>query len=105
MPPGFVTVQGTVSDANSAGFAVVTSSGTRVPVTTSRDTNVTVRNASLGQLQVGATTFAVGYAGPDGTLSARAVTTVSHFPPGARIHATAQGCSPASIAAGLDSGG
>ena len=39
-PPGFVPVQGTVSDAGAAGFTLVTSGGTRVPVTTSGGTLV-----------------------------------------------------------------
>ena len=82
-PPGFVPVQGTVSDASTAGFTLVTSSGTRVPVTTSGGTLVVVPHASPGQLQAGATIFAVGHAGPDGTLSARAVAAVSQLPAGA----------------------
>ena len=70
-PPGFVPVQGTVSDASTAGFTLVTSSGTRVPVTTSGGTLVVIPHASPGQLQAGATIFALGHAGPDGTLSAQ----------------------------------
>jgi hypothetical protein len=53
-PPGFVPVKGTVSDARAAGFTVVTSGGTRVPVTTSGGTLVIVPHASLGQLRAGA---------------------------------------------------
>jgi hypothetical protein len=67
------TVQGTVSDASSAGFTVVTADGTRVPVTISSDTVVTVPHASLAQLKAGATTIAFGYVGSDGSLSAIAV--------------------------------
>jgi hypothetical protein len=67
------TVQGTVSDASSAGFTVVTADGTRVPVTISSDTVVTVPHAGLAQLQAGATTIAFGYVGSDGSLSAIAV--------------------------------
>jgi hypothetical protein len=122
-PSGFVRVKGTVSDAGSAGFTVVTSSGTRVRVTTSPDTLVVVPDASLGQLQHGATIFAVGHAGPDGTLSAQAVAAVSQLPPGvpAGMHAPAgthlhisvhvnarghvRGCSPSAIAAALLPGG
>jgi len=118
-PPGFVPVKGTVSDASSAGFTVVTSGGTRVRVTTSGDTLVVVPHASLGQLQHGATIFAVGHAGPDGTLSAQAVAAVSQLPPGAppgihdlpgaHLHISAHarasghlpGCSPTAIAAAL----
>ncbi|HYB87506.1 MAG TPA: hypothetical protein VEC76_11680 [Streptosporangiaceae bacterium] len=112
-PPGYVPVQGTVSEASSAGFTLVTSGGTRIPVTTSADTLVIVPHASLGQLQHGATIFAFGHAGPDGTLSARAVTGITQFPPGgpagAHLHisvhlkvgAHVNGCSPRAIAAAL----
>jgi hypothetical protein len=104
-PPGFVPVQGTVSDASTAGFTLVTSSGTRVPVTTSGDTLVVVPHASLGQLQADATIFALGHAGPHGTLSAKAVAAVSQLPPGVHVGGRVRGCSPASIAAALVSGG
>jgi hypothetical protein len=121
--PGFGSVKGTVSDAHSAGFTVVTSSGTRVPVTTSRDTLVIVPHASLSQLPHGVTVFAVGHAGPHGMLSAQAVTAVSQLPPGVPpgVHAPAgahlhisvhvhvgghvHGCSPGAIAAALAAGG
>jgi hypothetical protein len=96
-PPGIVAVQGTVSDASTAGFTVVTSDGTRVPVTTSSDTDVELPHASLSQLQAGATTIAVGYAGPDGTLSAIAVV---QPPPGLAVRPGGlwvPGCSPTSI--------
>ena len=102
-PPGWVAVQGTVSDASTAGFTVVTSGGTRVPVTTSGGTFVVVPHASLGQLQAGVTTVALGHAGPDGTLSAIGVL---QQPPGSqcRVHfnVAVRGCSPASIAEALD---
>jgi hypothetical protein len=121
--PNFVPVRGTVSDASSAGFTLVTSTGTRVRVTTSGDTLVVLPHASLGQLRHGATIFAVGHAGPDGTLSARAVAAVSQLPPGvpAGLHAPAgvhrhisvhlragvhvHGCSPSAIATALALGG
>jgi hypothetical protein len=45
---------GDVSDASTAGFTVVASSGSRVPATTSGDMVVLVLNASLDQLRVGA---------------------------------------------------
>ncbi len=98
-PPGFVPVQGTVSDAGTAGFTLVTSSGTRVPVTTSGDTLVVIPHASPGQLQAGATIVAVGHAGPDGTLSARAVAAVSQLPAGGHLNASfrVRDCSPSSI--------
>ncbi len=104
-PPGFVPVQGTVSDASTGGFTLVTSGGTRVPVTTSGDTLVVVPHASLGQLQADATIFAFGHAGPHGTLSARAVTAISQLPSGRHVGVHVRGCSPSVIAAGLFSGG
>jgi hypothetical protein len=105
---GFVTVRGSVADASSTGFTVVTSTGTRVPVTTSRDTVVSVRYASVGQLRAGATIHAVGNAGPDGTLLASAVVAVSQLPPGRNVGARpgpAHDCSPTSIAEALSFGG
>jgi len=121
--PGFVSVRGTVSDASSAGFTLVTSTGTRVPVTTNGDTLVVMPHASLSQLRHGATIFALGHAGPDGTLSARAIAAVTPLPPGvppglhapAGVHlhisvhmnvgGPAHGCSPPAIAAALAMGG
>jgi hypothetical protein len=98
-PPGFVPLQGTVSDAGTAGFTLVTSSGNRVPVTTSGDTLVVIPHASPGQLQAGTTIFALGRAGPDGTLSARAVATVSQLPAGGHLNVSVRvrDCSPSSI--------
>ena len=105
-PPGMVVVRGTVSDASSAGFTVVASGGTRVRVTISGDTVVSVSNASLGQLPAGATIFAVGYAGPDGTLSARGVLATLQLPQGgpqlhAQTHIHVKDCSSRSIDAAL----
>jgi hypothetical protein len=102
-PPGFVPVQGTVSDASTAGFTLVTSAGTRVPVTTSGDTLVVVPHASPGQLQAGATIFAIGHAGPDGTLSARGVAAITQFRSGATLHVSVsvRDCSPSSITEAL----
>ena len=80
-PPGMVVVKGTVADASSAGFTVVTADATRVPVTTSGDTAVSVLNASLGQFPVGASIVALGSAGPDGTLSAVGVVAILALPP------------------------
>jgi hypothetical protein len=101
-PAGFVPVQGTVSDASTAGFTLVTSGGTQIPVTTSGDTLVVVPHASPGQLQVGTAIFAVGHAGPDGTLSAIAVAAVSQLPAG-RLHTgvSVKDCSPPSIVVAL----
>jgi hypothetical protein len=97
-PPGFVPVQGTVADASTAGFTLVTSSGTRIPVTTSGGTRVVIPHASPGQLQAGATIFALGHAGPDGTLSARAVAEISQLPPGHHGGVSSvKDCSPSSI--------
>jgi hypothetical protein len=91
VPPGITAVQGTVADVSTAGFTVVTSGGTRVPVTASNETTVNIPHASLSQLQAGATTIAVGYPGPDGRLSAIAV--LSGRPGIVYI----KGCSPASV--------
>ena len=98
-PPGFVPVQGTVSDASTAGFTLVTSSGTRIPVITSGDTLVVIPHASRGQLRAGASNFALGHAGPDGTLSATAVAAVSQLSSGAHIRESVKvkDCSPRSI--------
>jgi hypothetical protein len=100
-PAGFVRVQGTVSDASAAGFTLVTSSGTRVPVTTSGDTVVIVLHAHLSQLQAGATVFALGQPGPDGTLSARGVAEVLQLPAGGHVNVSVKSCSSASIAEAL----
>jgi hypothetical protein len=96
--PGIVAVTGTVSDASAAGFTVITSTGTRVPVATSSDTVVQLPDASLSQLQTGAKTLAVGHAGPDGTLSATAVLQSPQDGPATFMQRTSSGhCSPASI--------
>jgi hypothetical protein len=104
-PPGLVAVRGTVADASTAGFTLVTSAGTRVPVTTSGDTLVIVPHASPGQLPPGATIFALGQAGPDGTLSARAVAAIRQLPAGGHLNVSFRSCSPSSIAAALALGG
>jgi hypothetical protein len=66
---------GTVVSTASGGFDVVTTTGTRVRVTTSSSTKVSiVEHASLGQLQIGEGTSVVGTAEPDGTLAASTVT-------------------------------
>jgi len=96
-PSGFVPVQGTVTDAGTAGFTLVTSSGTRIPVTTSGDTLVVIPRASLGQLQAGIAIFALGRPEPDGTLSASAVAAVSQLRSGAHIGVSVKDCSPSSI--------
>ncbi len=97
-------VQGTVADADAAGFTVVTSSGARVPVTTSGDTLVSVLHASLGQLRTGAATVAVGYVEPDGALSATVVLQPKSKKPGSGpLHPaiSVNGCSPAAIDSAL----
>ncbi len=98
-PPGFVPVQGTVSDAGTAGFTLVTSTGTRVPVDVSGDTLVVVPHASLEQLPAGIPIFALGNAGANGTLSARALTAVVELPvgPHLNVHVSVKNCSPSSI--------
>jgi len=96
-PAGFVAVQGTVSDSSTAGFTLVTSTGTRVRVTTSGGTLVVVPHASPGQLRAGTTIFAVGHAGPDGTLSAQAVAAISQLPSGMHVGVSVKDCSTRSV--------
>ena len=75
-------------------------------MTTSSDTIVTVLNASLGQLPAGATAYAIGFAGPDETLAARAVTVIRQLPQGNRqLRVQVKNCSPASIDNALAFGG
>jgi predicted anti-sigma-YlaC factor YlaD len=101
-PPNFVPVQGTVSNASTTGFTLVTSTGTRVPVATSGSTLVVVPHASPQQLQTGTSIFVLGSAGPNGTLSARAVAAVSQLPSGT-LHTTVsvKDCSHNSIVEAL----
>jgi hypothetical protein len=101
-PAGYVPVQGTVSGASTTGFTLVTSSGSRVRVTTSSRTLVVVPHASLGQLTTGAIIFAIGHAGPDGTLSAQGVAAIRQLPPGnGQLHVAVKNCSAASIESAL----
>jgi Domain of unknown function (DUF5666) len=100
-PPGFVPLQGTVSNASPAGFTLVTSTGTQVVVNTDEGTLVIVPHASLGQLQVGTTIFALGDAEADGTLSAIAVTAVSQLSPGIHVNVSVKNCSSRSIVEAL----
>jgi hypothetical protein len=99
-PAGFAQVQGTVSDASTAGFTLVTSSGTRIPVTTSGRTVVVIPHARPSQLPVGAAVFAIGHAGPGRTLSARGVAVIRQLPAGGpqlHVHLRVKDCSPSSI--------
>jgi hypothetical protein len=99
-PAGFVPVQGTVADASTAGFTLITPGGTRIPVTTTSDTLVIVPHASPGQMQAGVAIFAIGRPGPDGTLSARAVAAVTQLPTGHlgfHSRVSVKDCSPRSI--------
>ncbi len=73
-PGSFGFAAGTVADASTSSFTVVTFGGTHVRVTTSSSTTVsTLESASLSQLQTGEFTVAVGSAGPNGTLAATTV--------------------------------
>jgi hypothetical protein len=80
--PGIAS--GTVANAASGGFDVVTPSGTLVRVTTSSSTKVTItERASLRQLRTGEGISAVGTAEPGGTLAASTVAqgAVTNFRP------------------------
>jgi hypothetical protein len=96
-PAGIASVQGTVADAGSGGFSLVTSSGSRIPVATSASTLVVIPNARLDQLQAGMTIFAIGQAGPDGTLSATGVAAVSQLRSGPHIGVSVKDCTPQSV--------
>jgi hypothetical protein len=96
-PQGFISVRGTVANASATGFTLVTSSRTRIPVTTSGSTVVLIPHARPDQLLDGSTIFAIGRAGPDETLSAQAVAAVSQLPSGAHIFTSVRNCSPRSI--------
>ena len=101
-PAGFAAVQGTVADASTAGFTLVTSGGGRVRVATSGDTLVVVPHATPGQLQAGATIFTIGHAGPDGTLSAQAVAAIRQLGPGKpHTSVSVKDCSHGSIVEAL----
>jgi predicted anti-sigma-YlaC factor YlaD len=97
--PGSAPVQGTVADASSSGFTLVTSGGTRIPVSTSSSTLVVIPHATPGQLQAGGSIVAVGNAGSDGTLAARAVAALYQFGSGPRLAASfrVRDCSARSI--------
>jgi outer membrane lipoprotein SlyB len=99
---GPAPVDGTVTSATTTGFTLVTTTGTRIPVTTSAGTLVVLPHATPAQLQDGATTYAIGKAGPHGTLSARAIVTVQQLPQG-DISVHTRSCSPSSIALALGS--
>lgn len=77
---------GTVTDAASSGFTVDEPDGSRVQVTTSPATTVlTLVTSSIGQLEAGQLTSAVGTPGPNGTLAATmveqdALTTIPALP-------------------------
>jgi hypothetical protein len=100
-PPGWSVAQGTVSDASTSGFTVVTSGGARVPVTTSASTFVVVPHASLGQLRAGVTTVAVGHPGPDGTLTAAGVLQQPPGPLQVHLNMATGNCPPAAVDAAL----
>jgi anti-sigma factor RsiW len=93
--PGMTAVYGTAADTSAAGFTVVTSAGTRVPVTIPGHINIRVIDPSPSQLVTGATTIAVGYVQPGGALSAAMVIQ----PPADKINMQLDlgGCTPTSI--------
>jgi hypothetical protein len=94
---GPVTEQGSVTDAGNGGFTLLTSSGSRIPVTTSADTLGVIPNARLDQIPAGITVFAIGQAGPGGTLAATGVAAVSQLRSGPHIGVSVKDCSPQSV--------
>jgi hypothetical protein len=101
-PPGWAVARGTVADASTSGFTVVTPGGTRVPVTTAGSTTVVVPDARAGQLQPGITTVAVGRIRPDGALTAVGVL---QQPAGSNLqvhfNVSVRGCPHAALASAL----
>jgi hypothetical protein len=92
-----VAEQGTVADAGKGGFTLVTSSGSRIPVSTTASTLVVIPHARLDQIPAGTTVFAIGQAGPDGTLAATGVAAVSQLRSGPHIGVSVKDCSPQSV--------
>lgn len=100
--PGPVVLQGTVADASTTGFDLLTSSGATVAVTTSSSTLVVVAGASLGQLQLGTTIYAVGTPGPGAILSALAVGAITQLPGSQlELHTHLQSCSARAVVEAL----
>jgi len=56
-----------------------------------------VMPASLAELSVGGSTIALGYAGPDGTLSGLAVLQPPDWPAGAHASTSVSSCSHSAI--------
>lgn len=98
-PAGIGPVPGTVPGAHPGGFTLVRSTGARLEVTTSASTLVVVPEVSPGQLPIGSSVFALGYRGPDGNLSAIAVTAVTRPTAGLHVRVSVKDCSPSSIPA------
>lgn len=95
VPPGLVAAKGTVADASTGGFTVVTPGGTQVPVTISGKTEIVLRQVTVSQLQSGGTVVAFGYAGKNETLAA---IDVVQIPAGASTSEFAvRSCSSASV--------
>jgi len=92
---------GTVADARAGGFTLVTPSGSRIPVTVSAHTLITVMHAQPGRLPTGAAIFAYGRAGSNRTLAAGGVMAVTWSPPGeprlSGIRPAVKNCSSASV--------
>jgi hypothetical protein len=107
---GAVTVVvGTVTDVSTGGFLLVEQDGTDVRVATNSATTVlSLKAASVDQLQVGEFTLAVGAAGQGATLAAGSVvqtTMVRSSPrqstPDDGVAGRGQSCSSSKIAAGM----
>lgn len=102
--PALGQVSGTLEQVEVGDLVIKTASGRLVTVTTTAATRVAVSgalSASLAQLRVGATTIAVGHAGPGKALSAVALLQPPSTPPGAQASVTLGGCSSTSVGRAL----
>jgi hypothetical protein len=72
--PKLLLASGTVADAGASGFTLVEPNGTRIAMTTTSSTTVTLLSAaSVSNLRTGQFTVAVGTSDTSGTLRAESV--------------------------------
>jgi hypothetical protein len=71
-------VQGTITDAGDRGFTLVTTAGQHIPVTTSKQTDISAQGTSPGLLRPGMEVLAIGHVQAGRNLTA---TGLSQLPP------------------------